>query len=73
MNTTTGFSQTQVAQDDLVLKNGSLLNGSIQTRETEMTKTLMASYTLEFQQGAVRLMKNGQSIAAAARTLGMID
>ena len=32
-----------------------------------------ARYTLEFKQEAVRLVEAGQSIAAAARTLGMVD
>ena len=30
-------------------------------------------YTLEFKQKAVRLAEGGQSIAAAARTLGVVD
>ena len=34
-----------------------------------MTKTPRARYTLEFKQEAVRLVDNGQSIAAVARTL----
>lgn len=38
-----------------------------------MTKTSRACYTLEFKQEAVRLVENGQSIAAAARTLGVVD
>ena len=38
-----------------------------------MTKTSRARYTLEFKQEAVRLVENGQSIAAAARTLGVVD
>jgi transposase len=37
-----------------------------------MTKTSRARYTLEFKQEAVRL-ENGQSIAAVARTLGVVD
>ena len=41
---------------------------------TEMTKTTpRARYTLEFKQEAVRLVEGGQSIAAAARTLGVVD
>ena len=36
-----------------------------------MTKTSRARYTLEFKQEAVRLVEGGQSIAAAARTLGV--
>ncbi len=38
-----------------------------------MRKTAKARYTLEFKQEAVRLVEGGQSIAAAARTLGMVD
>ena len=38
-----------------------------------MTKTSRARYTLEFKQEAVRLVDNGQSIAAVARTLGVLD
>ena len=38
-----------------------------------MTKTTRARYTLEFKLEAVRLVESGQSIAAAARTLGVVD
>jgi transposase len=38
-----------------------------------MTKTSRARYTLEFKQEAVRLVDNGQSIAAVARMLGVVD
>ena len=38
-----------------------------------MTKTARAQYTLEFKQEAVRLVEAGQSIAAAARALGVVD
>ena len=38
-----------------------------------MEKTARARYTLEFKQEAVRLVEAGQSIAAAARTLGVVD
>jgi len=39
-----------------------------------LTKTTKrARYTLEFKQEAVRLVEGGQSIAAAARTLGVVD
>ena len=38
-----------------------------------MTKTSRARYTLEFKQEAVRLVDNGQSIAAVARTLCVVD
>ena len=37
-----------------------------------MTKP-KARYTLEFKQEAVRLVESGQSIAGAARTLGVVD
>jgi transposase len=36
-------------------------------------KTTRARYTLEFKQEAVRLVEGGQSISAAARTLGMVE
>ena len=38
-----------------------------------MTKTTRARYTLAFKQEAVRLVDGGQSIAAAARTLGLVE
>ena len=38
-----------------------------------MTKTSRARYTLEFKQEAVRLVEGEQTIAAAARTLGVVD
>jgi transposase len=38
-----------------------------------MTKTTRARYTLEFKKEAVRLVQGGQSIAAAARTLGVVE
>lgn len=39
-----------------------------------MTKTTpRARYTLEFKQAAVRMVEGGQSLAAAARTLGVVD
>ena len=38
-----------------------------------MTKTARARYTLEFKQEAVRLVEGSQSIAAAARTLALVD
>jgi transposase len=37
------------------------------------TGTARARYTLEFKQEAVRLVDACQSIAAAARTLGVMD
>jgi transposase len=39
----------------------------------KMTRTKRARYTLEFKQEAVRLVESGQSTAAAARSLGMVD
>ncbi len=38
-----------------------------------MTNTRRARYTLEFKQEAVRLVEAGQSIAGAARSLGVVD
>ena len=38
-----------------------------------MTKSTRARYTLEFKQEAVRLVESGQTIAAAARSLGLIE
>ena len=38
-----------------------------------MTKTTTVRYTLEFKQEVVRLVEGGQILAAAARTLGMIE
>ena len=38
-----------------------------------MTKASRARYTLEFKQEAVRLVQAGQSIASAARALGVVD
>ncbi len=38
-----------------------------------MTKMTRARYTLEFKREAVRLVEGGQSIAAAARTLGVVE
>ncbi len=38
-----------------------------------MTNSKRARYTLEFKQEAVRLVESGQTIAAAARSLGMVD
>src|SRR5664279_3837639 len=38
-----------------------------------MTDAKRARYTLEYKQEAVRLVESGQSIAAAARSLGMVD
>ena len=38
-----------------------------------MKKTVRACYTLEFKKEAVRLVTGGQSIAAAARSLGVVE
>ena len=38
-----------------------------------MTKTVRARYMLEFKPEAVRLVEGGQSIAAAARSLGVVE
>ena len=38
-----------------------------------MKKSTRARYTLEFKHEAVRLVESGQSIAAVARTLGVVD
>lgn len=38
-----------------------------------MEKAARARYTLEFKQEAVRLVESGQTIAAAARTLGVVE
>src|SRR5664279_3298707 len=38
-----------------------------------MTKSTRARYTLEFKQEGVRLVESGQSIAAAARSLGVVE
>ena len=38
-----------------------------------MTKATRAQYTLEFKQEAVRMVESGQRIAAAARSLGVVE
>ena len=38
-----------------------------------MTKATRAQYTFEFKQEAVRMVESGQSIAAAARSLGVVE
>ena len=45
----------------------------MQSNGTEMTKSVRARYTLEFKQEAVQLVIGGQSIAAAARSLGVVE
>ena len=44
-----------------------------QLREMKKMKTKRARYTLEFKQEAVRLVESGQTIAAAARSVGMVE
>ncbi len=38
-----------------------------------MTRGKRGRYTLEYKQEAVRLVESGQSIAAAARSLGVVE
>lgn len=38
-----------------------------------MIKAKRARYTLEFKQEAVRLVESGQTIAAASRTMGVVE
>jgi transposase-like protein len=38
-----------------------------------MTKSTRARYTLEFKQEAARLVESGQTTAAAARSLGVVE
>jgi len=38
-----------------------------------MTNTSMARYTPRFKQEVLKLVHGGQSIAAAARTLGVVE
>ena len=38
-----------------------------------MTKATRARYTIEFKQEAVRLVESGQSQAAVARSLGVVE
>jgi transposase len=38
-----------------------------------MTKAARAQYTLEYKLEAVRLVESGQSIVAAARSLGVVE
>lgn len=45
----------------------------MQAMRTEVTKTVRARYTLEFKQEAVRVVTGGQSIAEAARLLGVLE
>jgi len=41
--------------------------------DTKMTKSKRGRYTLEFKQEAVRLVASGQTMAAAARSLGVVE
>lgn len=50
-----------------------LLSVLILASKTDTTKTNRARYTLEFKREAVRLVGGSQSIAAAARTLGVVE
>jgi transposase-like protein len=51
-----------------------LLSDSTRARRTEITKTTpRARYTLELKHEAVRLVEGSQNIAAAARSLGVLD
>ena len=54
----------------LSLKNVSLAEWFNSDKKDGDDKNPGARYTLEFKQEAVRLVENGQSIAAVARTLG---
>jgi len=38
-----------------------------------MTKSTRGRYTLEFKQEAVRLVESGQTVSAAARSLGVVE
>ena len=38
-----------------------------------MERAKRAKYTLEFKQEAVRLVESGQTLAGAARSLGLVD
>ncbi len=38
-----------------------------------MIKATRARYTLEFKEEAIRLVESGQTIASAARTLGLVE
>jgi transposase len=38
-----------------------------------MERAKRAKYTLEFKQEAVRLVESGQTLAAASRSLGLVD
>ena len=38
-----------------------------------MTKSTRGRYTLEFKQEAARLVESGQSMASAARSIGVVE
>jgi transposase len=42
-------------------------------KEMRMTMATQARYTLAFRREAVRLVESGQNIAAASRTLGLVE
>jgi transposase len=46
---------------------------STKVKKAKTTTSTRARYTLEFKQEAVRLVAGGQSMAAVARTLGVVD
>ena len=45
----------------------------MQARSKRTTKTVRARYMLEFKQDAMRMATGGQSIAAAARSVGGVE
>ena len=45
----------------------------MQARSAATAKTVRARWTLEFKQEAVRLVTGGQRMAAAARSLGVVE
>ena len=57
----------------LPVKNVFLAEWFNSVKEKQMMKTSRARYTLEFKQEAVRLVQSGQSIASAARALGVVE
>ena len=57
----------------LPLQNVSLIELLQQRKGTKMRNGQRARCTLEFKQEAVRLVESGQSIAAAARDLGVVE
>ena len=57
----------------LPLKNVSLAEWFNSDKENVNDENIKGAHTLEFKQEAVRLVEGGQSIAASARTLGVVD